>query len=218
MIKKIIITFFAVMIFLAPAAGAKDVPLEIALEWLKGESELPEEFRETPITVPLLKPVVKEAVRYEDSEAQINAISHVFRQYNKSLDNATANEYANIIKSTSEKFGEDPFVIAALIVIESKVRPNARSRGGDYGLMQVRWRVHRRKLTQKYPAIKTEKDMFKPLENITAGTDIFSSYRKSADGDIVRAMRAYSGGGSALWEKVRVVLSQIKNKYEELLL
>jgi soluble lytic murein transglycosylase-like protein len=75
--------------------------------------------------------------------------------------------------------------------------------------------VHKNKLTQKYPTIKTEKDMFKPRENITAGTDIFSAYMKSAGGGVVKAMTAYSGGSSSHWEKVNNVVSQIKIKYNE---
>ncbi|MCL1910523.1 MAG: lytic transglycosylase domain-containing protein, partial [Kiritimatiellaeota bacterium] len=189
------------------------IPLDLALEWLKG-GELPEEFRDSPITVPLKKPAERD-VNYGDPKAQVSAISYVFKQYNKNLDNATASEYADIVRSTSEKFGEDPFIIAALVIVESRARADARSKKGDFGLMQVRWKVHKNKLTQKYPTIKTEKDMFKPRENITAGTEIFSAYMKSAGGDVVRAMTAYSGGSSSHWEKVNNVVSQIKIKYNE---
>ena len=195
------------------------IPLELALLWLKAD-ELPEEFKEIPITVPLIMPAVtsmKTANHEQDDPVlMVNAISQVFMGYNKNLDNTTANEYANIIMNTCKNFGEDPFVIAALIVVESRARANADSRRGDFGLMQVRWRVHRKNLTQKYPTIKTEKDMFKPRENIIAGTEIFSNYRKSADGDMARAMIAYSGGSSSHWDKVSKVLSQIKMKYDEL--
>ncbi|MCL2146702.1 MAG: lytic transglycosylase domain-containing protein [Synergistaceae bacterium] len=226
MIKKII-TFIAMFIvFIAPcspvyssglpedisiSSSNKDVPLDLALEWLRGETELPKELDEIPITVPLMKPDEK----IFSENYQVNAISHVFLQHNKQLDNVTANEYANIIRNTSEKFGEDPFIIAALVVVESSVQNDALSKGGDFGLMQVRWKVHKNKLIKKYPTIKTEIDMFKPKENITAGTEIFSNYRKSADGDIKKAMVAYSGGSSTHWTKVNNVVSQIKAKYNE---
>ncbi|MCL2768193.1 MAG: lytic transglycosylase domain-containing protein [Synergistaceae bacterium] len=221
-----IVFFTAVIIFSVHPAAAEEmsagstnenITLDQALDWLRGE-ELPEKLRETPITVPLAKPRVRiENTNYGDPKTQINAITHIFRQYNKKLDNETAREYANIIKSTSEKFGEDPFVIAALIVIESTVKRDARSKGGDYGLMQVRWRVHKNRLMKKYPTMKTEKDMFKPRENIIAGTEIFSSYRESANGDMVIAMTAYSGGNPSHWNKVNNVVLQIKDKYSELI-
>ena len=222
MLKKIIVTFFAITIMLTSPAYSEEasvdpadgISLEVALEWLKGV-ELPEGFKESLITVPLAKKTIKQDKGERDTQTQIKAISHVFRQYNNKLDDATANEYANIVNSTSEKFDEDPFIIAALIVVESTVKANARSKKGDYGLMQVRWKVHKKKLMQKYPNIKTEKDMFKPLENITAGTEIFSSYRDSAGGDVIEAMRAYSGGGLSLWEKASVVMFHIEAKYNE---
>lgn len=189
-------------------SSQKNIPLDLALEWLRGETDLPKELQEIPISVQLIKPVV--------NIAQVNAISHVFKQHNRGLDNATADEYASIIKNTSERFGEDPFIIAALVVVESSVKHDALSKGGDFGLMQVRWKVHKNKLRLKYPTIKTESDMFKPKENIMAGTEIFSNYRKSANGDIERAMKAYSGGSSSHWGKVNRVASQIRAKYKEI--
>ena len=189
------------------SSSNKKIPLDLALEWLRGETEFPE----IPISISLMKPDDK---IYSES-FKVNAISHVFLQHNKQLDNETASEYASIIKNTSDKFGEDPFIIAALVVVESTVKHDALSKSGDFGLMQIRWRVHKNKLIKKYPTIKTESDMFKPKENIMAGTEIFSSYRKSADGDIRRAMVAYSGGSSTHWTKVNNVVSQIKAKYNE---
>jgi hypothetical protein len=226
MIKKII-TFIAIfVVFVAScspvysgglpedisiSSSHKAIPLDLALEWLRGETELPMELNEIPISIPLMKPV--EEVFNES--LKVNAISHVFKQHNNLLDNETANEYASIIKSTSEEFGEDPFIIAALVIVESRVKHDALSKGGDFGLMQIRWRVHKNKLIQKYSTINTESDMFKPKENIMAGTEIFSNYRKSADGDIQRAMVAYSGGSSTHWTKVNKVVSQIRAKYIE---
>jgi soluble lytic murein transglycosylase-like protein len=224
MIKKLIIIFIVVFVMssspgysnglpedISINSSQKSIPLDIALEWLRGDTELPIEQTEISITVPLLKPYEK----IVNENLQVNAISHVFKQHNRELDNATANEYANIIKNTSERFGEDPFVIAALIVVESRVKHDARSKGGDFGLMQIRWRVHKNNLMQKYPTMKTESDLFKAKENIVAGTEIFSYYRKSVDGDIEKAMIAYSGGSLSHWGKVNNVVSQIKAKYKE---
>jgi len=224
MIKKLITAFFTItVIFSAPVypegltdevseyPSEKYVYVNIALEWLRGKVELPVEKKEIKISVPLAKndeEVVNEAF-------QLNAISHVLKYHNRYLDSTTASEYAKIIKSTSEEYGEDPFVIAALIVVESRAKHDARSKGGDFGLMQVRWRVHKNKLTQKFPTIKTESDMFKPVENILAGTEILSNYKKYANGDIEIAMKAYSGGSSSHWEKVFRVVNQMRIKYNE---
>jgi soluble lytic murein transglycosylase-like protein len=224
MFKKLIITFFMVFVMLSSPVHSnglpedvsiyssyKSIPLDLAYEWLRGETDLPREIKVIPISVPLMKP----DERMARENPQVNAISHIFKQHNRRLDVATANEYAYIIKNTSDKLGEDPFIIAALVVVESSVKHDALSRGGDFGLMQVRWKVHKNKLMRKFPTIKTERDMFKPRENIMAGTEIFSNYRKSADGDIERALIAYSGGSSTHWGKVNNIATQIRAKYKE---
>ena len=225
MCKKLIIAFLLIILVLSSpvfsnglpedislASSNISIPLDVALEWLKGEMNLPKELKEIPISIPLIfaeeNPVTE--------SPKVDAISHVFQQHNKKLDDATANEYASLIENTSEKFGEDPFIIAALVVVESSVKHDALSSGGDFGLMQVRWKVHKNRLIRQYPTIKTEMDMFKPKENIIAGTEIFSNYRKSADGDIERALVAYSGGSSTHWGKVNKVASQIREKYKEI--
>ena len=87
---------------------------------------------------------------------------------------AKIQNYADIIIQAGEKFKIEPYVIAAIIVHESTVNYKAVSKGGDYGLMQVRWKVHEKAIKAEYPKVKTAKDFFDPKTNVFFGTRIFS--------------------------------------------
>ena len=121
-------------------------------------------------------------------------ISALFSKYNP----AQAEEIAELVRVTANDYGVNPNIIAAIIVHESGVRPNVVSKGGDYGLMQIRWRVHRR----AYSEIRTSAaPLFVPKTNIRIGTDIFVRYyakKKTLRGALLR----YSGGNSAYTRKV----------------
>ena len=111
----------------------------------------------------------------------------------------------SIVISAGEKFGIDPKVIAAIIVVESSVRPRAVSKGGDYGLMQIRWKVHQKDIQRRFPAVKTAEDLFDPNVNILIGTEIFARY--SSQRDTLRgALMRYSGGNKAMADRVLKLL------------
>ena len=147
------------------------------------------------------------------NEAKRKSIAALLQQYNKKLGDAQAYDYAVFIMQASEKFSQDPFVIAAMVVNESSARHDAVSRGGDYGLMQVRWRVHQKKIRKKYPHIENAKDILNPRDNVLVGTEIFSTYHATADRDLKNAVMYYSAGNKRLVEKVFAVLSKLEKSY-----
>ena len=146
--------------------------------------------------------------------AQTKSIAALLKSYNSKLGQKAALQYAEYILQASEKFRQDPFVVAAMIVKESSARHDAVSRGGDYGLMQVRWRVHRRSITQKYPHIKDAKAMLNPEYNILVGTEILAHYCASAD-DLKGGLMRYSAGNRKLAENVFAVLKGLQSSYQE---
>ena len=106
---------------------------------------------------------------FGDEYATINKL---FQRYNKNL-------HKNIIElviQAGEKYSISPLVLASIIVVESSANPNAISKGGDYGLMQVRWKVHYKDIKKNYPQVKTAKDLLDPKVNIFTGTQIFARY------------------------------------------
>ena len=144
--------------------------------------------------------------------AQKMTITNLFRKYNKKLNERQATDYANFIMQASEKFGQDPLVIAAVIVNESTVRHDAISKGGDYGLMQVRWKVHRGKIVKKYPHIKNAKDILNPQYNVLVGTEILSNHMASSQ-NLRGGLLRYSAGNHKLADKVVAVLNHLESSY-----
>ena len=109
-------------------------------------------------------------------------------------------ELTGIVISAGEKFGIDPKIIAAIIVVESSAKPKAVSKGGDYGLMQIRWNVHKKDIQCRFPSIKAAEDLLDPSVNVQIGTEIFARYsqRNTLRGALLR----YSGGNKTMAEKV----------------
>lgn len=148
-------------------------------------------------------------------EVQKDSIADLLQKYNKRLSDEKADVYAGFIIQASEKFQQDPFLIAAVVVTESSARHDAVSKGGDYGLMQVRWRVHQKKIRQKYPHITKPSDMFHPEYNLLVGTEIFSTYHATAKQDVKNALLYYSSGNQRLTQKVFSVIDQLEKTYTQ---
>lgn len=204
--------FFA----LPGAAGASDEKVER----LFGKSEplitanlLPRE----PVTVTAArnkeKAPKKAVAGQRDREAELKSIEALLFRYNKRLSPQKARLYAEFIVEAGQQFHQDPFVIAAMIVNESSARHDALSRGGDYGLMQVRWRVHKRNITKKYPHIKQAKDMFDPKYNVLVGTEIFSRCC-AASADLQSGLLRYSAGNRRLARKIVAEVKRLEDAYQ----
>lgn len=146
--------------------------------------------------------------------AQLKTIAAIFQKSNRKLSAAQAADYAGFVIQASEKFGQNPLVIASVIINESTVRHDAVSKGGDYGLMQVRWRVHQKKITSRYPNIKTAKDILNPEFNVLIGTEIFSGCSGSSK-DVRAALLRYSAGNNKLADKVCKVLNTLESSYRD---
>ena len=130
-------------------------------------------------------------------------ISALFSRYNPQQ----AEEIAQVAKNTAKNYEVNPNIIAAIIVHESGVRPFAVSKGGDYGLMQVRWKVHK----SAYPELKTSPSLlFDPAVNIRIGTEIFARYY-AKKGTIKGALLRYSGGNSTYTNKVLKTFKELED-------
>ena len=103
------------------------------------------------------------------STAHAGQIADLFRHYNRKLSQQQALNFERIVNHTGKSFGISPNLIASIIVVESGARPNVVSRGGDYGLMQVRYKVHKDK-------VRSSSELLKPEINIRVGTRIFAQY------------------------------------------
>lgn len=215
--RSAILCLLTVGFFALPgAAGANDEKVER----LFGKSEplitanlLPRE----PVTVTAArnkeKAPKKAVAGQRDREAELKSIEALLFRYNKRLSPQKARLYAEFIVEAGQQFHQDPFVIAAMIVNESSARHDALSRGGDYGLMQVRWRVHKRNITKKYPHIKQAKDMFDPKYNVLVGTEIFSRCC-AASADLQSGLLRYSAGNRRLARKIVAEVKRLEDAYQ----
>lgn len=98
-------------------------------------------------------------------------------------------DYADVIKLTANKHAVDPALVRALIHAESHFNPNAKSRVGAQGLMQL------------MPATATElgvENAFNVQQNIQGGTKYLAQLLARFNGDITLATAAYNAGPNAV--------------------
>lgn len=105
--------------------------------------------------------------------------------------------YEDHIRSTAERTGLDPTLLAAVVRTESRFRPGARSHAGAVGLMQVlpataAWVAQRHGLTGYHPGWLTD-----PEGNLLVGALYLAELLERYRGDEVAALAAYNAGPSA---------------------
>lgn len=97
--------------------------------------------------------------------------------------------YGEIIAAASEAHGVNPMLVRALIQVESKFRPTARSRKGAMGLMQL------------MPSTAREynvRNPFEPKANIEAGIKHLKSLIDRFGSSVELALAAYNAGPGAV--------------------
>jgi len=94
-----------------------------------------------------------------------------------------------LVQSISQEHGVDPKLVDALVRVESSYDPNAVSRRGAMGLMQLM------PATAKRLAVG---DPFDPEENIRGGVKEFSRLLDQYSGNLQFALAAYNAGEGAV--------------------
>lgn len=99
------------------------------------------------------------------------------------------NAYGDEIAAASRKYGVDESVVRAIIHAESSFNPNAVSRVGAQGLMQLMPATARRFGVG---------DSFDASQNIRGGVQYLAWLLKRFDGDLTRAAAGYNAGEGAV--------------------
>jgi soluble lytic murein transglycosylase-like protein len=100
-------------------------------------------------------------------------------------------EFARIIDavfSLSRKYELNPYLVMAVIFVESRFDRHAVSKAGAYGLMQINYAVWKDALKIDFRKI-TQVDY-----NIELGLTILKGYLRETSGDMLRALLLYNNG------------------------
>ncbi|HWS75532.1 MAG TPA: lytic transglycosylase domain-containing protein [Quisquiliibacterium sp.] len=111
---------------------------------------------------------------------------------------------------TAKEAKLDPWLVLAVISVESSFNPRAQSNKGAQGLMQVLTRVH----AEKFAPFGGVAAAFDPLANMRVGTQILKEYLVRAEGSVEHALKSYVGaallphdggyGAKVLFERERI--------------
>ncbi len=128
--------------------------------------------------------ILREKVnRLEEKIGFYTYVEKVFK-----LKYGSVSEIAQIVYWKSKKYNFDPYLIMALIEVESGFNPKAVSSAGAYGLMQVLYAVWKDELRIDFNRI------FDKNYNIELGLKILKHYYDEASGDMNTALNRYNGG------------------------
>lgn len=97
-------------------------------------------------------------------------------------------ETIKTVYKKSNEYGFNPYLVMAMIQVESGFNPNAVSTAGAYGLMQVNYAVWKEELNIDFERI------FEKEYNIDLGLKILKHYYEKANGNIFIALSRYCSG------------------------
>ncbi|MBW4082306.1 lytic transglycosylase domain-containing protein [Paenibacillus sp. S150] len=103
--------------------------------------------------------------------------------------------YKNEIRTHSLTYEMDPFLVAAIIRVETNYKTGRESKKGAIGLMQLmpdtaKWALEKAKL----PDVSLERLKEEPSANIELGTWYLSSLSRQFEGNRIAVIAAYNAG------------------------
>ena len=101
--------------------------------------------------------------------------------------------FEDLVLQSAEKYNLDPYLIWSVMREESRYRPDAVSRVGARGLMQIMPATGKDIASRKGKKI-TDDDLLNPEINIDFGAFYLRSMLDLFDGDTEKALAAYNGG------------------------
>jgi len=130
-------------------------------------------------------------VSYYENLREKEKTQVAFRQFKDSVFKLKYPDFSEIIKivfSKSKKYGFNPYLVMAVIQVESAFDPYAVSTAGAYGLMQVNYSVWKDQLKIDFNRI------FEKEYNIDLGLRILKHYYDGNAGNLFMALFRYNNG------------------------
>lgn len=127
--------------------------------------------------------------------------------------------YAPLMDAAGRRHGVDPLLLHALTYVETGYRPQARSRAGAVGLMQVLPATARRF------GVKDGRRLVQPEACVQAGAGYMKWLLERFDNDLTLAVAAYNAGEGAVerfgnrvppYRETRAYVRSVLARYEQL--
>jgi soluble lytic murein transglycosylase-like protein len=133
--------------------------------------------------------------------ARMALVAYLADRYQRDPDRVQS--FVDVAHAAAEEWDLDPLLVLAVISVESRFNPTARSGYGATGLMQVVPRFHREKLAEH----GGDKALLDPHVNIQVGTQILKeSLRRS--GSLAAGLQRYAGWQDEERRYARKVMSE----------
>ena len=114
--------------------------------------------------------------------------------------------YADTIKIEADRNGLDPMLVQAVVRVESRFNPSAKSSKGAIGLMQLMPETADWIAEKKGEPLPNTEELFKPAVNIRLGVSYLKDLLQEFDDSIPTALAAYNAGRGNVrrWLDVKV--------------
>jgi len=146
----------------------------------------------SPVSPATPAPTLQEAPPPQIPAAADPAPAEAFLPLDFEEHGAPESPFGNLIYEMAGRYAINPYLVAAVVQVESSFNPRAVSRKGAHGLMQLLPATARRFGLQR------RKDLFDPAKNLEAGIRYLKWLSERFSGDAARVLAAYNAGEGAV--------------------
>lgn len=143
---------------------------------------------------------------YAHWDQRLQEIQHIHALVaaeNPPLSVRTRWQIAEAVVHSAETYGVDPYLVLAVIRVESAFNPRAISTADARGLMQILPPVAEELAAQLHIDFQPERTIYEPRKNIMMGTFFLSQLLSRFGGDLEASLLAYNWGPNHIAKAIR---------------